>query len=408
MEPAPRNPRYETLDVWRGIACVLVLIFHSVLGTKAAHDATLQNDGSFADLVLWLITSFWFGVPLFFVISGYCIAAAADSTRRRQNAGLSYFARRFKRIYPPVWAFLILCVLIHLVFSWIESRTGLPLKISHRDPFTVNPISWLGSFTLTEEWRLHLFGPTRDYFQWHLWTLCYEEQFYFVMGLVVVVARKRLFEVVALISIVVFLIVTKTIQLPFAIDGFFFDGAWLEFAAGIAVYFRRNYASRLAKRMIDVVLLVFAVSWSLSAAPDWPVFKQTLAAHLAVSFTGAFLLGILEPYDRWTSQWKMLKPLKWCGVRCFSLYLIHGPAVYATSRVLVHFGWTSTMQILFVIVPVCAVVSLGCAEMFHRFVESRFLNVPLKTPAKHPHAGVGPTDDWQDPGVREVRDRQSA
>jgi peptidoglycan/LPS O-acetylase OafA/YrhL len=381
MEPTPREPRYETLDAWRGIACVLVALFHSVLGTKSVHDPLLNDDGSFAGIALRFISHLWVGVPLFFVISGYCIAAAADSSRRRTNAVPSYFARRFKRIYPPLWIFLILCVLIHVVFTWLEPRTGLPLQISHRDPFTVNWVSWIGSFTLTEEWRLHVVGPpTRDYFQWHLWTLCYEEQFYLVMGLIVLLARKRLFEVVAGVSVVVLLFATQTIKLPehIRIDGFFFDGAWLEFASGIAVYFRRNYATPLVKRIIDALLLGFAVVWGISSAPDWPLGKQSLPAHLAVACTGAFLLGVLEPYDRYTANWKLLRPLKWCGIRCYSLYLVHGPAVYITSRLVLHFGYATPTQILLVVVPVCLAVSLVVAELFHRFVEKRFLNLPAK------------------------------
>jgi peptidoglycan/LPS O-acetylase OafA/YrhL len=29
LPPPPRSPRYLTLDHWRGIACLLVVLFHS-------------------------------------------------------------------------------------------------------------------------------------------------------------------------------------------------------------------------------------------------------------------------------------------------------------------------------------------------------------------------------------------
>ncbi|HXN41580.1 MAG TPA: hypothetical protein VN918_07325, partial [Myxococcaceae bacterium] len=60
FQPYPR--RYASLDAWRGIASLLVLVWHRY----------------------WLRTpitnGFWLGVQLFFVISGYCIAAAVDNS----------------------------------------------------------------------------------------------------------------------------------------------------------------------------------------------------------------------------------------------------------------------------------------------------------------------------------------
>lgn len=377
----PRSPRYDTLDAWRGLACVLVVLFHSNLGTTGRHDhAAAAADDSFATAAQAVVTKLWVGVPLFFVISGYCITAAADSARRRPHRGRSFFARRFRRIYPPLWAFLAACVLIHVNFQWVQSVTGLPLAISHRDPFDVSLTSWLGSVTLTEEWRCHVVGPARDYFQWHLWTLCYEEQFYFVTGLAVVLAPRRLFAVVGGVSVVVFLILADLIRPPFAIDGFFFDGSWLEFAAGVFVYHRRNYASRFTARLIDLGLLAGLV-WAARSVSGWAEFKQSVPTHLTAAFAGALLIGLCERHDGLTAKWRALAPLRWCGVRCYSLYLVHGPAVYVTSRVLQHWGWTTPSAILYGVIPVCTVISLACGWAFHKFVEVHFLNAQPPKPS---------------------------
>jgi peptidoglycan/LPS O-acetylase OafA/YrhL len=367
----PRSPRYETLDAWRGLACLVVVLHHGWLGTAGQPDYPTAD--GFPGVVLDVLSKLWVGVPLFFVISGYCIASAADSARRRPHRGRSFFTRRFRRIYPPLWAFLAVCVLIHVVFIWAQARTGLPLAISHRDPFDVSLASWLGSATLTEEWRCHVVGPARDYFQWHLWTLCYEEQFYLVTGLAVVLAPRRLFAVGGAVSVVVFLILADLIRPPFAIDGFFFDGSWLEFAAGVLVYHRRNYASRFAARLIDLGLLAGLV-WAARSVSGWAEFTQSVPAHLTAAFAGALLIGLGERYDGVTAKWRALTPLRWCGVRCYSLYLVHGPAVYVTCRVLMHFGWTTPTAILFGVVPVCTAVSLACGWAFHKFVEVHFLN----------------------------------
>ena len=97
------------------------------------------------------------GVPLFFVISGYCIAATADATRERSGSVRGYFARRFRRIFPPYWAVLG----ITLICAAIVERALAPGLVSGDfgpiasipDPFTLSPTHWVGSLTLTETWR---------------------------------------------------------------------------------------------------------------------------------------------------------------------------------------------------------------------------------------------------------------
>src|SRR4051812_10487654 len=103
--PAPANPRYRSLDLWRGIACLMVVVLHaSFIGRD------LDASGASAKLMT-IISRFGAGVVMFFVVSGYCIAATADSTRckQRKGAGASanYFKRRLRRIFPPYWAALL-------------------------------------------------------------------------------------------------------------------------------------------------------------------------------------------------------------------------------------------------------------------------------------------------------------
>src|SRR5216683_2392133 len=93
----PRAPRYQTLDHWRGLACVMIVLFHASIYLVASE--TLQS--RVANFVVWAIHGLGWGVPIFFVISGYCIAATVDSSRRKANPVRKFFVRRFRRIYPP-------------------------------------------------------------------------------------------------------------------------------------------------------------------------------------------------------------------------------------------------------------------------------------------------------------------
>src|SRR5437899_1665457 len=97
----PSSTRYYSLDIWRGVACLFIVLLHSAGYT---HNETN-----------WLIKiwdQLWIGVPMFFVISGYCISATADATRRNvRHPAWNYFYRRFRRIYPPYWCFLLLALI---------------------------------------------------------------------------------------------------------------------------------------------------------------------------------------------------------------------------------------------------------------------------------------------------------
>jgi peptidoglycan/LPS O-acetylase OafA/YrhL len=94
--PIPRSPRYAALDFWRGLACLFVVVLHSAHYVYEA----LPTIDPVGKVILLIISKMGVGVPMFFVISGYCIAATCDSARRKQYSPGSYFYRRFRRILP--------------------------------------------------------------------------------------------------------------------------------------------------------------------------------------------------------------------------------------------------------------------------------------------------------------------
>jgi peptidoglycan/LPS O-acetylase OafA/YrhL len=90
--PAPRRaPRYESLDMWRGLCCLSLVVFHSTMQVARHH--FVDNGGTvtdFSSLLLWITARAWVGVPIFFVISGYCIMATLSA--RQKKGGVTEFA----------------------------------------------------------------------------------------------------------------------------------------------------------------------------------------------------------------------------------------------------------------------------------------------------------------------------
>src|SRR5262249_49501534 len=159
---------------------LMIVVLHSSFYVRySSLPETVRAENPVGSRVLWAIGRMGIGVELFFVISGYCIAATADSTRRQRVGVGQYFKRRFRRIFPPYWVGLLFAMAV-VSLAW---ACGSPALLTDEDSPIPHPSSltrqqWLGNLTLTETWRQHL---TEDPYYLQLgpaWSLCYEEQFY--------------------------------------------------------------------------------------------------------------------------------------------------------------------------------------------------------------------------------------
>ena len=193
--------RFESLDLCRGAACLSIVFYHFALNYTQLAAAQLNDRWATRFFESCLHLSI--GVPIFFVISGYCIIAAADKLQSRPRNHVAYFSRRFRRIFPPYWFILIFSILAVAVIDVLVSPGFLstPPRAQLR-PWWFSPTQWLGNVTLTETWRHHLFGSQRGHFIGQSWTLCYEEQFYLVIGLILMLSRTRLFLGSAIVTFV--------------------------------------------------------------------------------------------------------------------------------------------------------------------------------------------------------------
>ncbi len=355
----PLAPKYVSLDCWRGVACVFVVLYHSALfhlsttptAPESLTRATLETMGLLS-----------IGVPIFFVISGYCIAASADATRLK-GAGIgTYFVRRFRRIYPPLWAAIVLAALWFPLLdlgSWHLLSTE---PWMHPRPWWYSASQWFGNLTLTETWRYHVAGGPRAHFPGQAWTLCYEEQFYAVIGLLLLAPRHLLRGTVLVTAVTLAVVALAPIE-GWNVAGFFFDGGWLMFAAGVFVYFVTNYGTTGRTAALLVLLVGSLAVTAAHGMRDW-----------SVAFAFAALILVLKRWDARIVSSPAARPFAACGTMCYSLYLVHQPPVRAIAAAAERLGLRSDAATLFVTVPICLTVSLLLGAAFHRLVERRFLN----------------------------------
>lgn len=156
--------RNQSLDVLRGIAVLLVILYHS-------------GPLSFG----------WIGVDLFFVLSGFLISGLLF--RELQNEGhisiARFLFRRGMKIYPPYFVFLFTTAIFI-----IPLRSHLAIQ----SVFLQNYFESAGFPWPTVLWA-------------HTWSLAVEEHFYFVLPFILVgLARAKKLNLIPWISAVVILI----------------------------------------------------------------------------------------------------------------------------------------------------------------------------------------------------------
>lgn len=371
--------RYETLTAWRGVACLMVVIYHSLF---TGYGLAFPEGPGLLGGLLEVLRRFWLGVPLFFVISGYCISASADAARRRDRPAGEFFWRRFRRIYPVYWAWILPVA----VGVWLTERMspGFFQRAFVPDPNNFTVWQWLGNVTLTETWRWHLTGGTESFLLSPAWTLCYEEQFYAIVGLTLLIARRYMFGVLGLISVAVLagLFVFPWLGLPTM--GLFVDGRWLMFAAGVLVYYTINYAPRRAWLWAYAVLglgVLCAVS-----TPERLLAREVNEPNQSylLAFAFAILLLPLHRYDiRIGTAW-WARPLTFCGEMCYSLYLVHWPVVTLVGWAFNQLGLSNPLIVFGAGLGCCLSVAIGVARVFHWTVERRFWNPPERSAKEKP------------------------
>ena len=378
---AKKDLRYYSLDFWRGVACLMVAFVHSTayITENPAH----VSGGFVSRKIFSLLGQGFAGVPIFFVISGYCIAAACESAMNKKLPTKQFFFRRFKRIFPPYWAVLLGLVALHLGFQFFRGANYLVDDIAPMSkPTDLSVVQWLGTITLTEGWRDNLFGDPSRLFLTPAWSLCYEEQFYFVCGMAMLFGRKWFYRLMAWLSVAVLAVAVinnSVVALP--INGFFFDGRWLMFAAGVLVFYVLQFGTERSRKQA-IYLLAFAFCAALAywyrqhTAKTQQMFYITMARQMFCCFPVAILLIVLFKHDRRIYESRLLRPLTLCGVMCYSVYLVHIPVEKIMTQFFYRAGLQGDWSTLLISIPISILMAVLVAWGFYFLVERRFLNTP--------------------------------
>jgi peptidoglycan/LPS O-acetylase OafA/YrhL len=377
LPPKPKSARYQSLDMWRGVACLMLVFYHCTFYADRDWRTLDPDTWSLGALALNAVTRLWIGVPMFFVVSGYCIAASVDSLRRKPHSLANYFARRFRRIYPPLWAAFALVIAFCLLAGYLWPAAYS--KCAQLPRLEQMPLlAWLGNFTATESWLPNFSGAKPNYLMLNTWTLCYEEQFYFITGVLLLISARNFFAAAAIVTGLVFSLRVALSAAGCPLPGFFFDGHWLMFALGLLVYQHINYFGSRAK-WATWLLVAAGVVYGLSVrALGHDYAEKHLGEYLAVASAFALALILLKRWDGQIASHRLTQPLVWCGKISYSVYLTHFPLLVFASAVLALYGVDDDGWVALLTLPLTALVALPAGWVFYMLVERHFVNAPQR------------------------------
>lgn len=292
------SDKYELLDGVRGLAAVGVVLHH--LG--------VANIGHYC-------------VMMFFVISGYCIAASTESALRRGVSIATFIANRGRRIFPAYLFAIIFFAVTRIARTHMEGKLWSP-----------SWLDWFQNVTLTQ-WLSLLLHPAAEaaqnptLFVAAFWSLNYELQFYLVMAAALLLARRYKFSIVKFVLLLFVAGLAWNIAWPAGwVTGFFLE-YWVHFALGAFVYYvlckmpQFKYRSMLwfACMALLFISLVHLLPWhGATAMATWRVYLE-----FSVSALVAIVFMVVRPLSESVCRSVWWRPIAAIGAISYSLYLIH-------------------------------------------------------------------------------------
>jgi peptidoglycan/LPS O-acetylase OafA/YrhL len=308
--------RYQSLQVFRGLAALAVVGFHAVNMYRAKTG-------------LWVLPVFnpgWSGVDFFFVLSGFIITSVHYDDFGKPDRLREYAWRRFIRVYPLY--FLLTCLI----------GASYALHLGRYNKLTSEIV--IKSFLLFPQ-RTGLYPIVNVG-----WTLSHEVFFYGLFGVLICVSKPIR---VALVSVLLALTIWNCyspVPGPYWLHTLVFSPFNFEFFAGCVaaclVRFRIGWLFP-----IGVVSLVLTWSW---LAPQTTPLRPEDSWKMVLLFGGSYFLIVAgaASFER-----RRAIALPWIlttiGDATYSIYLAHFAAATALASLLYRLKLPAPLLVLAVL-----------------------------------------------------------
>ena len=351
----------HSLHGLRGLAAMSVLMFHWEQFFPAA-GAWLQRyvpTDTLLDPTVYIGFG-WMGVPLFFILSGWLLGAQVTGASISPTYLRSFWARRFLRIYPAVWAELVILLALANWIPGLISQAAydtLPLQFLlwlNLPPFMASPLNGVW-WTLPVELGFYLLLPLLGWAAgWINWRILLISSLLITLGW-----RYWIFATAEVENYVAVLPVLDSLM-----------GTLFTFMLGFSLNFLPEPARMRVRQLgfaTGLVLLLALMHWQLRMdavywSGHWILVVWPPLVALAI---GVIVFHLKEPIP--SMRWLGSPVLVWLGHVSFGVYLWH----FQVMRALVLLfpdAWdslASSVLALMLVIPatlVLAALSFYCVE----------------------------------------------
>lgn len=263
-----------------------------------------------------LLPGGYIGVDIFFVISGFLIAPRVLSDIQAGTFSTkNFYTRRAKRLLPQVYLLILVCfALTYLLFLPSDfiafSKSAIATVFYGSNFYFLSQAGYFAPDAITQPLL-------------HTWSLAVEEQFYFVIPIVIYILSKLGVPILGLIVIGIASFTISAVTTPIWTDTNFYMlpfRVW-EFIIGALI----AYAPYAPRKIRDVAALlgVAIIGWSVFSLNETSVFPGINALPVVIgtaliiwSGSATFLAKTLATY-----------PMRITGRASYSLYIWHWPII---------------------------------------------------------------------------------
>ncbi len=312
---------YNPLDSLRGIAAVMILLFH----TKDQ-----------------LFKPFWIGVPVFFVLSGFLITSILLESKNSENYFKVFYFRRSLRIFPIYYLVLLIATLISLYAHLDTTQLGYYMF-------------YLQSFTISYQ----IMPTFSDGLMLHSWSLSVEELFYLFWPFIILRIEEN--SLLKIIKFFIFSVILFKITYPFFYYGtnieyeIFLslignlDTLFLGALLAIVNFKKKDYNISKNKILYALLLLLCLIGINYISFPNitlMTILKVLLSTIASITTYYYIDYVVINNNDKSSIPYFIdNKFLQYLGKISYGLYLYHFVIYWIIDAVIYHFSLKTGYEI---------------------------------------------------------------
>ncbi|MGO4703294.1 acyltransferase family protein [Dyella sp. 2RAB6] len=306
--------RLDGIESLRAYAAVSIVFFHLI----GSGGATVPDSLSF------IKTHFGFGVPLFFVVSGFSLAYGYWGRLSGEGQLGTYFLRRFARIAPLFYAVLA----FQLLNVWFEAHVKFaPLDVALNALFVFNLVPHLNEGIVPASWTIGVEMLFYVIFPLSLLVCSNLRRTLFVLAVSIAVSTAATIDLKSLETVYPSFVYHNAVsQLPYFIWGMAFFHVQRVIAQHVDARHARMICWGLCALGLAGIYTLYASStlymffWTRGLRPTWDMLW-------GIPFGMLCLAMALHP-----SRLLSNPVTRYLGKISFSLYLVHPTVLFKFGR----------------------------------------------------------------------------